>query len=93
MNTSLSSLGEPFVKFFAKYHATVFFTVIALLLAGAIFSLYSSINDPKAPEQSVEMISAKFDQKTADKIKQLRNSSESSRDLVFPTPRNSPFVE
>ena len=31
--------------------------------------------------------------KTADKIKDLRDSNESSRDLVFPSPRSNPFVE
>ncbi|MFZ1360605.1 MAG: hypothetical protein WAS27_01050 [Candidatus Saccharimonadales bacterium] len=90
---SLSSIGKPFAHFLANYHATIFFTVIGLLLAGAIFSLSMSVQNSEAPAQTTETISASFDQETAAKIKQLRSSSESSRDLVFPAPRNSPFVE
>ena len=90
---SLSSITAPVTKFLEKYHATLFFTVIGLLLAGAILTLYVSIQTSETVVPSTEVISSNFDQETADKIKDLRDSNESSRDLVFPSPRSNPFVE
>lgn len=95
MNASLSLSGitTPISRFFSKYHATIFFTTIILLLAGAIFILYMTLQGPADVDTSEEVISSSFDEQTADQIKQLRESNESSRSLTFPSPRSNPFVE
>ncbi len=90
---SLSSLLNSINTFFEKYHSTIFFTTISLLLAGAILALYLDIQSPVSDETSEPVISSSFDQKTIDEIKDLRQSSESTRNLSFPSPRSNPFVE
>lgn len=95
MNASLSLSGiiTPLNHFFSKYHATIFFTTIILLLAGAIFTIYMTLSGPAEVDTSQEVITSTFDEKTAEEIKQLRESNKSSRDLAFPSPRSNPFVE
>lgn len=90
---SLSSLSTSISKFFGKYHATIFFTVISLLLAGAIFALYMTLHESAPADTETDTISSSFDQATADQIQKLRESNESRADLVFPSPRSNPFVE
>lgn len=90
---SLSSITTPLNKFFGKYHATIFFTVIALLLAGAILVLYLSTLQGTPEEDPSAIVNANFDTETAKQIEQLRNSDQSTKDLSFPTERKSPFVE
>ena len=90
---SLSSLSTALSKFFNKYHAMIFFTVIGLLLAAAILMLYLSLQSTDTVDESTTMISSSFDQETADRIQRLRESNESRADLVFPSPRSNPFVE
>ncbi len=94
MNASLSSITDPLSRFLGKYHATLFFTFIILLLAGAILSLY--LTTSSTGTQSIEgeaIVSSTFDQKTAEQIQVLRDSNESTSDLVYPTPRSNPFIE
>lgn len=95
MNSSLSltAITEPASRFLAKYHATLFFTVIILLLAGAILSLYMSVANTKSAESvQGEIISSNFDQETANEIQQLRDSNEPTSELAYPA-RSNPFVE
>ncbi len=94
MNVSLSSILVPVTAFFSRYHATMFFTFISLLLSAAILNLYLTTQTTN-PNSSVvgDTISADFDQKTANKIKELRDSNESPQELVIPKPRGNPFVE
>ena len=94
MNASLSSLTDPINKFFGKYHATIFFTFITLLLAGAILSLYLTASSTNSQvTQEGDVISSSFDQDTAKEIQTLRESNETTSDLVYPSSRNNPFVE
>ena len=96
MNASLSltSIITPATRFLSRYHATIFFTIVVLLLAGAILSLFLASQGSSTPDGLNETtVSSNFDQKTADQIQQLRESDESARDLDFPTPRSNPFVE
>ena len=94
MNASLSSITTPLIRFLGKYHATLFFTFIILLLAGAILSLYLTIStaDSTAAEAEV-VINSNFDQKTAEQIQTLRDSNQSTTDLAYPSTRSNPFVE
>ena len=71
----------------------MFFTVIGLLLAGAILTLYLTLQEKESIEEGIGTTSSSFDQETADKIQKLRESNESRADLVFPSPRSNPFVE
>ncbi|MBI3889877.1 hypothetical protein HY312_04915 [Candidatus Saccharibacteria bacterium] len=95
MNSSLSSLTTPVSHFFGKYHATIFFTAIILLLAGAILSLYLTTTQSLSAQATTdgEVVSSTFDDKTAEQIQALRESNESTTDLVYPGPRSNPFVE
>lgn len=91
---SLSSITAPLGHFFGKYHATVFFTFITLLLAGAILSLYLTTQSTTATDTTTgDVISSEFDTKTADEIQKLRESNQATSDLVYPSPRSNPFIE
>lgn len=90
---SLSTISAPLKLFFGKYHATVFFTVVILLLAAAIFTLYSSIQQDEVAADPATITSTTFDTTTAKKIQTLRESNQSTKDLVLPSPRQNPFVE
>ncbi len=95
MNSSLSltTITEPAGRFLGRYHATIFFTVIILLLAGAILTLYLSVSTTKGTESvQGEIISSTFDQETANEIQQLRDSDETATSLIYPS-RSNPFVE
>ena len=96
MNASISfsSLAAPITRFLSKYHATIYFTIIVLLLAAAILSLFLTSQKASIADNSSETtVSSSFDQTTADQIQQLRESDESATDLDFPSPRSNPFVE
>lgn len=95
MNSSLSSLTTPISHFFGKYHATIFFTAIILLLAGSILSLYLTTTQSLSTQVTGEneIVSSTFDDKTAEQIQELRESNESTSDLVYPSSRSNPFVE
>lgn len=94
MNASLSTLTGPLSRFFGKYHATMFFTFIVLLLAGAILSLYLTASNTSSQDpESVDVISSTFDQDTAKEIQTLRESNETTSNLVYPSSRSNPFIE
>lgn len=90
---SLSAIIAPINRFFSRYHATIFFTIIVLLLAGAILNLYLTIQSPAAVDANSATISSSFDQETADKIQRLRESTESSGNFALPKTRANPFIE
>jgi hypothetical protein len=96
MDISISTLFAPLNRFVGKYHPTIFFALIGLLLAGAIFMLYLILQIPSETSSTTPAntaISGTFDQATVKKIQQLRQSGESTTALVFPSPRSNPFVE
>ena len=98
MNISVSSFMTPLRHFVGRYHPTIFFAIVGLLLAGAIFLLYQTLQIPNTPDDSVATptISSNFsaqEKETIKKIQQLRDSNESATALSFPSPRSNPFVE
>ena len=95
MNTSLSSIGQPITQFFDKYHPTIFFSVIGILLAAAIFILFTSSSiDQNATPTGSQAISSSYDKQTAEKVEKLQQSSDQeTAGITLPSPRQSPFVE
>lgn len=98
MNASVSSLFNPLKSFIDRYHPTIFFTMIGLLLAAGIFMLYQILQIPGTADgsEATPTVSSQFSRQEKDTIKQiqqLRESSESGTTLTFPTPRSNPFIE
>lgn len=93
MKNSQSISLKPLNDFIAKHHPVIFITVVILLLASAIFTLYlstnSSLNQTREPTNTI----GAFDKTTIDKIKNLQSSNDTKSTLVFPTPRSNPFTE
>jgi hypothetical protein len=91
---SLSSLTGPLSRFFGRYHATIFFTIVVLLLAGAILSLYlASANTTPTSGDTTGVISSNFDKTTEQEIEQLRDRNEPVNELQYPRNRANPFIE
>lgn len=93
MDASLSSLIAPINRFIGKYHPTIFFAFIGLLVASAIFMLYLILQPPETAPVAPPTISRTFDQETVKKVQQLRESNEAATALNFPSPRSNPFIE
>ena len=95
MNASVSSITQPITQFFEKYHPTIFFTVIGILLAAGILMLFmaSSINDSDPSLVKDQAISSNYDKDTAEKIKNLHQRDDNLSEITLPTTRQSPFVE
>lgn len=83
----------PVRRFFAKHHAVIFVSISALLLALAIFMLYTVLTTATSDTTTQTSSLGGFDQQTIDKIKKLHDSSDSSDTLVFPSSHPNPFAE
>lgn len=81
----------PVRQFFSKHNAVLFISFILLLLALAVYVLYTT--SQTAPDEAPTPTIGKFDEATIGKIKELHNSSDSSNLITFPTPRSNPFTE
>ncbi|MFZ2544676.1 MAG: hypothetical protein WAW80_01740 [Candidatus Saccharimonadales bacterium] len=93
MNNQLVVILDPLRKIISKYHALLFFAVIALSFAFAIYSLNDVLSLSNTTTEKVSSNISGFDQKTIDKIKNLHGSNDTADSVVFPTPRSNPFVE
>jgi hypothetical protein len=92
MTPQLYSLVTGIKTLFAKHHPVIFITIVGLLLAAAVFSLYQILDITSAPT-TPSSTTPVFDKATVDKIKKLHDSSDTTENLVFPTPRSNPFKE
>lgn len=95
-NLSLSSITRPVSAALAHYHATIYVVVTAVLLSAAIGMLYLLIDDKGTPDDATlteARISDSFDNATAERVNELRDSNEALKPIVFPSPRSNPFVE
>lgn len=96
MDQSLKQLVAPVAKLFKQYHTTIITVIVALLLSLAIFRLYQIVII--SAEKGVEGYSptskanGTFDQKTIDKIDNLKTPDQNGAPLKLPA-RQSPFVE
>lgn len=96
MQQSLDQALKPLVVALKQYGTTIIFVLLAVLVGAAIFRLSMIVSlssqagiDGYTP---VSKANAIFDQKTINRVDNLRTPSESEADLKFPS-RQSPFVE
>lgn len=96
MDQSLKQFIHPLAKSIKLYHTTIVTVIVAVLIALAIFRLYQIvlISSEKGVEgyMPTPQANATFDQKTIDRIDNLKTANESDSALKFPR-RASPFVE
>jgi hypothetical protein len=96
MDQSLNRFFTPLVSGIKQYHTTILTIVIAIVIGVAVVRLYQVVIvstdkgvEGYAPTQKAD---ATFDQKTIDRVKNLKTASDTSDNLTFPK-RPSPFVE
>lgn len=95
MNASLSSITEPISEFFEKHHPVIFFTIVTIALALAVWFFYEASNtsDTTTNADATTAVSSTFDQETARKIQLLHQSNDPTTNLTLPASRPNPFVE
>lgn len=96
MEQTLKNTIAPLVHAVKQYHATIVTVIIAVLISIAVFRLYQIVTisfetgvNGYAPTPKA---SSNFDQKTIERIDDLKSINDSNSALVFPN-RPSPFVE
>lgn len=87
------ALSKKISAFFTKYHAAIFALFTCLLLGVATYLLYAIINSTNITPTDATSTITGFDQQTADKIKNLRDSKSGTAQLELPSSRQSPFSE
>lgn len=96
MQQSLDQAVKPIVNAVKQYHTTIVFVILALLVGLAVFrlSLIVTLSGEKGVDgyTPISKANASFDQKTIDRIDNLRTTSETESQLKFPS-RANPFVE
>ena len=96
MDQSLTELLRPLTRVVKQYHTTIMTIVIAILIGLAVFRLTQifTISTEKGVEgyQPVSKADGNFDQKTIDRIDDLKSSTDKKTSLDFPR-RSSPFSE
>jgi len=93
MTIELYAINKKINAFFARYHLVTFAFVASLLLAAAVYSLFTIIESTTATPTNTTSTITGFDQKTIDKIKSLRDSKNGTAQLELPLTRQSPFSE
>jgi hypothetical protein len=76
--------------FFGRHHPVIFFAILGLSLAAAVFTLYQVL---PATSSGVTSTITGFDEATVQKIKQLHDSGTTNTTITLPSPRPNPFVE
>jgi hypothetical protein len=96
MQQSVSQLAKPLTRMVERYHLTIVIVVVALLLCVVVFRLFTIVQlsnekgvDGYAP---VSKTNGTFDQKTIDRVDNLKTTADQNTSLQFPA-RKSPFVE
>jgi uncharacterized membrane protein len=96
MNQSLTEFKRPITRIFKMYHTTIMTIIIALLIGAGIFrlSIVFTLSTEKGVEgyTPVSKANGNFDQKTINRIDDLKSSTDSTTALEFPS-RPSPFTE
>lgn len=94
MSPQLYTYVRSFNKFIGQHHAVIFISALCLTVGIAVLSLYQVLNISSDSTNTASTSTIQgFDTETADKIKQLRISSETGDSLQFPSPRTTPFAE
>lgn len=95
MNQSfdLHQIQRQLGRFFARYHAIIFFLIIAVLLMVAILMILSIINiTGKTDAANVKPIDSSFDEATIKRLNELQ-SGDTNSSLNLPNGRINPFSE
>jgi len=96
MQRSLDQAIKPIINVVKQYHTTIVVVLLATLVGFAVFrlSLIVSLSTERGVDgyTPIAKANASFDQKTIDRIDNLRTPSESESQLKFPA-RTNPFVE
>lgn len=82
----------PVKHFVNKHHAVLFISIIALLLALAVYILYETSNTTVSNDNPISSI-GQFDKVTIEKIKNLRDSNTGNDKINLPCPRQSVFTD
>ena len=92
MTIDFYAINKKVIAFFARYHMITFILLACTLLAVAIYLLFAIIESTTTAPKDANSTITGFDQKTIDKIKNLRDSSNAS-ELQLPSGRKNPFSE
>lgn len=93
MTLELYAINKKIIIFFSRYHLVTFILLACLMLAVAVFLLFGVIESTNTQSTNVSSTITGFDQKTIDKIKNLRDSNSGTAQLQLPSPRSNPFSE
>ena len=93
MPPELYAFSKSFTRFFSRYHAVTIISLISLVLAIGIFLLYQVVQTTFVTPPATASTITDFNQKTIDKIKDLRDSNAGATKLQLPSPRSNPFAE
>lgn len=82
-------------SFFGHHHPTIFFSIVGLLLAFAIYTLTTITSSSATGSSQTTDTIGQFDQETVNKIKELQDSNNGDKDTTFalPSKRPNPFSE
>ena len=86
-------INKKIIAFFSRFHLVTFVLVASLLFIVALILLVTVVESTTTTPTGVGSTISGFDQKTIDKIKNLRDSSGGNAELQLPSPRSNPFSE
>ena len=86
-------INKKIVAFFSRFHMVTFALVASILFILAIVLLATVVESATATPTDVSSTISGFDEKTIDKINNLRDSSGGNAQLQLPSPRSNPFSE
>lgn len=93
-NIDLTSIFKAIADGFRRYNLTIFIVVLVGGLATAVLMLNATLQQSSdVSGYTPDIKSAAFDQLTADRIMQLRTSSDTSASPTLPSGRINPFSE
>ncbi len=93
MTLEFYAINKKIIAFFSRYHMVTFILLSCLLLVVAVYLLFAVIESTNASPTNASSTITGFDQKTIDKIKDLRDSNSGTAQLQLPSPRSNPFSE
>lgn len=84
-------IAKAFSGFMYRYHILIFSLLVLGGLSAATYILYQTVISSQAAEATPSQ--TRFDTTTIEKIKNLRDSSDTSVPLQRPAGRSNPFQE
>lgn len=93
MTIDLYAINKKIIAFFSRYHLVTFVLFASALFIVAIVLLVTVVESGTTTPANVSSTIGGFDEKTIDKIKNLRDSNSGNAQLQLPSPRSNPFSE